>query len=48
MNGLACSLAELVTLKAALAANPPACDVLVCPPFTLLAQAAAVVWLDVA
>jgi triosephosphate isomerase len=42
MNGLAASLAELVSLKAALAAAAPACDVLVCPPFTLLAQAAVV------
>jgi len=42
MNGLAASLAELVSLKAALAAAAPACEVLVCPPFTLLAQAAAV------
>ncbi|MEI7791253.1 MAG: triose-phosphate isomerase [Alphaproteobacteria bacterium] len=42
MNGLAASLAELESLKAALAAAAPACEVLVCPPFTLLAQAAAV------
>jgi triosephosphate isomerase len=42
MNGLAAGLAELVSLKAALAAAAPACDVLVCPPFTLLAQAAVV------
>ncbi|HKU65321.1 MAG TPA: triose-phosphate isomerase [Rhizomicrobium sp.] len=40
MNGLAASLAELGTLKDALAAVPPACDVLVCPPATLIAQAA--------
>jgi triosephosphate isomerase len=40
MNGLAASLAELVSLKAALAGCAPACEVLVCPPFTLLAQAA--------
>jgi triosephosphate isomerase len=40
MNGLAAGLSELVSLKAALAANPPACEVLVCPPFTLVAQAA--------
>jgi triosephosphate isomerase len=40
MNGLAASLAELVSLKTALAAKAPACEVLVCPPFTLLAQAA--------
>lgn len=42
MNGQVASLAELVSLKAALAATAPACDVLVCPPFTLLAQAAVV------
>jgi triosephosphate isomerase len=42
MNGLVASLAELVSLKAALAAKAPACEVLVCPPFTLLAQAAVV------
>jgi triosephosphate isomerase len=40
MNGLAASLEELGALKAALAAAPPACDVLVCPPATLIAQAA--------
>ena len=40
MNGLAASLAELSNLKEALAAKPAACDVLVCPPATLLAQAA--------
>jgi triosephosphate isomerase len=39
MNGLAASLAELATLKETLAAQPPACDVLVCPPATLIAQA---------
>ena len=40
MNGLAASLAELGTLKDALGQQPPACDVLVCPPATLIAQAA--------
>jgi triosephosphate isomerase len=40
MNGLAASLAELGALKDALVAAPPACDVLVCPPATLIAQAA--------
>jgi len=40
MNGLATSLGELLALKDALAAVPPACDVLVCPPATLIAQAA--------
>ena len=40
MNGLAASLAELDKLKSMLAAKPPSCEVLVCPPFTLIAQAA--------
>ena len=39
MNGLAGSLAELAELKEALAASAPPCEVLVCPPATLLAQA---------
>ena len=39
MNGTAASLAELGNLKDALAARPAACDVLVCPPASLLAQA---------
>ena len=39
MNGLAASLSELAALKDVLAAKPPACDVLVCPPATLMAQA---------
>ncbi len=38
MNGTPASLGELEALKQALAA--PACDVLVCPPATLIAQAA--------
>jgi len=38
MNGLASSLAELGKLKDGL--DAPACDVLVCPPATLIAQAA--------
>jgi triosephosphate isomerase len=38
MNGLAADLAELKALKDGL--GTPACDVLVCPPATLLAQAA--------
>jgi triosephosphate isomerase len=37
MNGLSASCAELSQLKAGIGAA--ACDVLVCPPFTLLAQA---------
>ena len=39
MNGLAAGLAELDKLKQALEAAPPACEVLVCPPATLIAQA---------
>ena len=39
MNGLASSLSELTALKEALAAKPAPCDVLVCPPATLIAQA---------
>jgi len=38
MNGLAASLDELKALKDGLGA--PACDVLICPPATLIAQAA--------
>jgi triosephosphate isomerase len=38
MNGLAASLGELAALKDNL--GKPACDVLICPPATLLAQAA--------
>jgi triosephosphate isomerase len=41
MNGLGSDLGELDVLEAALAAQPPACDVLVCPPATLLSRAAA-------
>ena len=41
MNGLASGLAELSSLKDALALRPAACDVLVCPPATLIAPAAA-------
>ena len=40
MNGLAASLAELDALRAALTDQAPAAEVLVCPPFTLMAQAA--------
>jgi triosephosphate isomerase (TIM) len=39
MNGLAASLGELAALKAGLGEDRP-CDVLVCPPATLMAQAA--------
>jgi triosephosphate isomerase len=40
MNGLAASLGELTALKDILKTAPPACDVLICPPATLIAQAA--------
>ena len=40
MNGLAASLGELAALKDGLARTPPVCDVLICPPATLIAQAA--------
>ena len=39
MNGLASNLEELQALKAALRAEPASAEVLVCPPFTLIAQA---------
>ena len=42
MNGLTSSLTELEALKAALAGQPASAEVLVCPPFTLVAQAAAI------
>jgi triosephosphate isomerase len=42
MNGLAAALPELTALKVALAKAPPPCDVLVCPPATLLSAAAQV------
>ena len=42
MNGLASSLKELEAVTAMLAANPAGCEALVCPPFTLLAQAAGI------
>jgi triosephosphate isomerase len=38
MHGLSASLAEVERLLALLAAEPPRCDVLICPPATLLAQ----------
>ena len=39
MNGLASSLGELTVLKEALVQTPPSCEVLVCPPASLIAQA---------
>ena len=38
MNGTADDCGKLSELKAALESNPPNCDVLVCPPATLIAQ----------
>ena len=40
MNGLTASLGELAALKDGLSARVPTCDVLVCPPVSLIAQAA--------
>ena len=41
MNGMGqADLGKLTALKAALAEAPPICDVLVCPPATMIAQAA--------
>jgi len=39
MNGLAPSLAEVTALARALETKPPRCEVLICPPATLLARA---------
>src|SRR5258708_404823 len=41
MNGLAASLAEVDAVACAVAADPPPADVLICPPVTLIARAAA-------
>src|SRR5690348_4197566 len=40
MNGIAHSLREIESLTRALSPEPPACDVLVCPPVTLVHRAA--------
>jgi triosephosphate isomerase len=42
MNGLATSLAEIEKLNTALKQTPPACDVLICPPATLISRAVAI------
>jgi triosephosphate isomerase len=39
MNGVASSLGEVALLASALIAKPPKCDVLVCPPATLISRA---------
>jgi triosephosphate isomerase len=41
MNGLAESLIELDRLAQSFGANPPQCDVLICPPATLISRAMA-------
>lgn len=41
MHGLSVALDELAALRAGLAQDPARCEVLVCPPATLLARAAA-------
>jgi len=48
MNGLGASLAEIKALNEALAANPVNCDVLICPPASLIARLANVANRDVA
>lgn len=40
MNGTSASLGEIESVCEMVTAKPPACDVLVCPPATLIAQAA--------
>jgi triosephosphate isomerase len=40
MNGTSASLAEIESVCAMVTAKPPACDVLICPPATLVARAA--------
>jgi triosephosphate isomerase len=42
MNGLAASLAEIETVCAAVVSEKPPADILICPPATLLAQAAGI------
>lgn len=40
MNGTSASLAEIEAVCGMVSTKPPACDVLICPPATLIAQAA--------
>ena len=40
MNGVSASLAEIEAVAASAAADPPAADVLICPPASLIARAA--------
>jgi triosephosphate isomerase (TIM) len=39
MNGTGASLVEVEAMVQSVAANSPSCDVLICPPFTLIARA---------
>ena len=48
MNGLGASLAEIKALNEALAANPVNCDVLICPPASLISRLSGVANRDVA
>src|ERR1700761_2321483 len=41
MNGTSASLAEIEAVAKMVAEKPPGCDVLICPPATLIAQAVA-------
>jgi len=41
MNGLAAALGEAGKVREAIAARPPGCDVMICPPATLIASLAA-------
>ncbi len=48
MNGLGASLAEIELLRKGLAEHPAHADVLICPPASLIARAAAVAGKDIA
>ena len=41
MHGLGAALGEVLAVAKSVAETPPSCDVLICPPFTLIARAAA-------
>src|SRR5437868_5782972 len=41
MHGTGAALSEILAIAKNVAEQPPACDVLICPPFTLIARAAA-------
>src|SRR5438067_1553893 len=40
MHGTGAALSEILAVAKSLAEEPPACDVLICPPFTMIARAA--------